>query len=331
MRAAAAVLVLLLGLSGAGRLQAAPPAGPAEPAARPAVQAPAPAKRVVRPLPGEDVTLATRDGWTLAGTYLPAQPGKLTVLLLHDGAGRRQDWRPLAVRMQKRGIGYLAWDLRGHGGSQNPPQGQPAQWNKFVVSKSYNEWDAMREDVGAAAAFLKEKGVAPESVLLGGADVGANIALKYAAVHPEVPRIFLVSPSLNYREVLTVNAMRAYKERPILIVASDEDKRFTTEANLLFTFAKASVGDARAGILRVKSKHGTKMLPFHRALADRILDWVEDPVPPAAEVVPSTGTAAGEPSAGPSGDGLPDDAELERRVRAPEPTPAPAKDVEVSE
>ena len=270
-------LALLLPVSAAFAADRPPVKGSAAPQASGAPEAPK--RKPIRQLPGEEVRFETRDGWTLTGTYEAAQSSKPTVILLHGGAGRRQDWHPLAVRMRRRGVGYLAFDLRGHGQSQNPPPNQIAQWNKFVINKTYNEWDNMREDVAAAAAFLSTRGVPAEAMPLGGADVGANIALKYGAVHPEVPFLFLLSPSLNYREVLTVNAMRAYANRPIsiLIVTAEDDKRFTTEARLLYNFAKQSVGDERAMLLESPKGHGAKIFGADKELAEQILEWIEDP------------------------------------------------------
>jgi len=297
-------LVLVLAASAL----AAPAPAPA-PAAKPAVVA----KKRIRQLPGEEVQFQSRDGWTLTGTYRAAEAGKPTLVLLHGGSGRRQDWYSFAAKMAKRGLGFLAFDLRGHGQSQNAPEGQPAQWNKFVINKGYNEWDNMREDIAAAVLFVSTRGVAQEALALGGADVGANLALKYAAVHPEVPFVVLLSPSLNYREVLTPNAMRAYKNRPVLIVVAEDDKRFTTEARILFNFGKQSVGEEKAFLMETPKAHGTKMFAYDKELADRILDWVEDPTGlPAQEE-----EGAGEEPAQGSGE-LPSEEALEKALKPSE-------------
>ncbi|MBI5244685.1 MAG: alpha/beta fold hydrolase [Elusimicrobia bacterium] len=276
-----------------------------------AFAAEAPKRKPIRQLPGEEIQLLSKDGWTLTGTYQAAGSSKPVCILLHGGAGRRQDWYSLAWRMARRGFGYVAFDFRGHGQSQNPPPNQPAQWNKFVINKSYNEWDNMREDIAAAAEFLKAKGVPAELLSLGGSDVGANIALKYAAVHPEVPSVFLLSPSLNYREVLTVNAIRKYKDRPIpiLIVTAEDDKRFTTEARLLYNIAKQSVGEERATLLESPRGHGTKIFGSDKELAVQILDWLEDPAAFAAKDQIEESTEEEKPA---EGDGLPSESDLEQ-------------------
>ena len=59
-----------------------------------------------------------------------------------------------------------------------------------------------------------------EAVALGGADLGGSLALKYAALHPEIAIVFILSPGMSYRDIATVNAVRAYKDRPVLFVVA---------------------------------------------------------------------------------------------------------------
>lgn len=274
--------------------------------------APAPASAVVKPagkakpkrvLPGEDVSLITRDGWTLNAKYVPAKENQYTFVLLHNGAGRKEDWYFLAKAMQRRGVGMLAPDLRGHGTSVGAPPGQPDAWRKFVVTKQYNEWNNMSMDVEAAVAYLKEKNVPETSIALGGGDVGASLALRYAAVHKQAPFLFMLSPGMAYREVLTINAMRAYAERPVLMIVANDDKRSTAETAILFEFAKRGVGADKATLFSVDREHGTKMLQVNKGLITRLLDWVDNPIsdPEATEL--STATEDGQ-------DPLPSDSAL---------------------
>lgn len=288
---------------------AKPPVGsPSKDKPSPAAAAP---KHKVRSLPGEEVTLQTADGWTLTANFRAAEPEKPTMLLLHDVGARRQEWHPLVAAALKRGFGFLALDLRGHGQSQNAPEGQPAQWNKFSTSKGSNEWENMREDIAAAVSFLAGKGVAAEDMVLGGADVGASLALKYAAVHKEVPLVFLLSAGLDYRNVPTVNAMRAYRSRPILFVVADDDRRSGIETGLLSSIARQNLGEESVSILKVPIRHGTKILAADKEISGKILDWVEDPVRALDEVAVSTDGAEPRTESPPSEGGLPAEDELD--------------------
>ena len=195
---------------------AGPPARAA--AVQPQAQPKASPRRPVRVLPGVDVELKTKDGWTLAARYsAPKDPALPVFILLHEVGGRKENWYFLARAMAKKGIGYLALDFRGHGGSQSPPPGQPEHWRKFP--------DPTR--LHGAAEYLQSQKVEVSSIALGGADVGSSIALKWAAVHPAAPMVFLLSPGMSYHEVLTVNAMRVYNKRPILMVVGADDNHST--------------------------------------------------------------------------------------------------------
>jgi dienelactone hydrolase len=242
-----------------------------------------------RVLPGEAVEFQTSDGWTLSGKYLTAKEDQPTFVLLHEARGRRQNWYWLARKMASKGIGYLALDLRGHGLSQHPPEGKEGSWRKFRSTKQDNDWEEIREDVKAAIEFLESNGVPSATIGLGGADVGGSIALKYAALNPQIELVFLLSPGFSYNEVLTVNAMRAYKNRPILMVVADDDRRSSTETPILFEFAKRAAGPENARLIRVAKGHGTRMLYYNKGVTDQIVEWIEDPVVPPEIDVSSAG------------------------------------------
>ena len=237
------------------------------------------AKRRSPKLPGEAVTLKTQDGWTLAAQYYPSQPNHLTFILLHGSGGRKEDWNPLARALILRGYGFLALDLRGHGGSQNPPPGGEAHWWDFKITKDYNEWMNMSQDVDAAIDALEKRG-APESAIgLGGAEVGGSIALRSAAVHKQIPMVFMLSPGVRYRELVTVNIIRLYYgKRPLLMVVGQDDKStVTTETAILYQLARSSVGEENVQLMTVEHEHGTKMLTANPGLIDRIIDWMGGP------------------------------------------------------
>ncbi|MBI4348015.1 MAG: hypothetical protein HY553_14255, partial [Elusimicrobia bacterium] len=132
--------LLALALWAAAAPTAPAPAAPAETAAKP--------KRPPKVLAGNDIELKTKDGWTLAAKYQPAQPDKPTLLLLHETGGRKENWYTLTRAMAKRGLGFFALDFRGHGASQSPPPGQPSFWRKFPApTKAHNEWNNLLLDV----------------------------------------------------------------------------------------------------------------------------------------------------------------------------------------
>lgn len=255
-----------------------------------AVAAP-PAKKV---LPGLLIDIKTVDGWTLKGKHLPAREGNKTFLLLHGTGQRKEDWYPLARGLAGWGYGYFALDFRGHGESSTGPDGNPASWRKFKVTKTENEYANTLRDVEASVAYLIEQGLSLSSIGVIGADVGSSIGLKYAAVHPDVPQVVMLSPGTHYQEVLTVNAMRAYKSRPILMIYSEADRSSAKATPLLAVFARQSAGEKNTTVLTVEHEHGIKMLRRHRDLIPKIIDWIANSVRPPEDVEPSTFTTQGQ-------------------------------------
>lgn len=271
-------------LGAAAAAQAAAPAKPAKPAVKPLV------------FPGLLVDVTTKDGWALKAKYNPPQPDKMTFILLHGTGGRKEDWYRAARPLLKRGYGYLALDLRGHGDSRTAPDGKPATWRKFVVDKDfngikkYNEYLNMMADVEAGIAYLAGQGIPEESVALIGADVGSSLALRYAALHPKAPMVGMLSPRMQYQSVTTVNALRAYKDRPLLMMYSEADKTTAKEFPILQRFAVAATGERKLTVVVAPTEHGAKML--RGPVIGQLFDWIENPVKPEIQV--STETAEGE-------------------------------------
>jgi pimeloyl-ACP methyl ester carboxylesterase len=241
-------------------------------------------------LAGDPVTLRAVDGWTLHAVWSRAQTGQPTAILLHGTGQRKEDWAPLARALTNKGVGWLAIDMRGHGESRTSPSGEVLSWKKLRTTRDANDYQDMTRDAEAGVGYLAGQGVPEDTIGLIGAEVGGSVAIKYAAVHPKVPFVILLSPGLSWREVPIVNAIRAYKNRPILMIHSDADKRSAKETPLLYEFAKLSAGPSHATLIVVAEERGTRLLR-NKGLTAQILDWIANPVPPSAAV--STTTLAG--------------------------------------
>lgn len=289
-------LILALLLSSAAAKAAAPGMAPDQASARPLAKG--------KLMAGLLVDLKTADNWTLKAKHLPAKDQRKTFILLHGTGGRKEDWYYLARALAGWGYGYLALDFRGHGESRIAPDGQALSWHKFKVTKAENEFANMSRDVDAAFAYLVAQGVAEEQIGVIGADVGSSLGLKFSAVHPKIPLTILLSPGLHYQEVLTVNAMRAYRGRPILMIYSEADKYSSRETPLLYGFAKLSTGEPNVTLLTVPQEHGVKMLRRQRDLIPKIIDWIGNPVK-AVGVAGSTMSVSG--SSAPAADFSPEE------------------------
>jgi pimeloyl-ACP methyl ester carboxylesterase len=265
-------------------------------------------------LPGSEVELKAPDGWTIRGKYQEAaDPTKLTLVLLHGRGARKEVFMRLAKALKAEGYGYLALDFRGHGQSVTGPDGQPFPWRKFKATRAENDYANCALDAQAGVQYLESQGVPEERLGLIGDAFGGSIALKYAAVHQKIRLLVMLSPGLAYQDVPIVNAIRAYKDRPIMMVYGELDKTAAAAVPILNAFATRSAGEKNTYLVMVPNTHGTKLLTQPSTIK-LITDWLANPVKPEAPVVStdtavSTGAAPGEP--GPS-------------AQPGEPAPAPA-------
>lgn len=269
---------LLPALLAAAALAAPAPAPATKPAPKPVV------------IPGEPVELKTADGWTLKAAWSRAQEGKKTIVLLHGTGQRKEDWRRLAAPLARAGYGYLAVDLRGHGESRVTPSGETITWKKLRASRGVNDYAEMARDVEAAAGWLAGQGVPEDTIGFVGAEVGGSLAIKHAAVRAKVPLVVMLSPRLAWQDIPIINAVRAYKNRPILLVHSEADKQSSKETPLIYQFAKMAAGERNTTLLTVPQERGTRLFRAQRDLASRVIAWLDDPVRP--EQLPAVSTAA---------------------------------------
>ena len=145
--------------------------------------------------------------------------------------------------MRKRyGYGYMAMDLRGHGSSLAAPDGSTTSYRTFAISGSNNEYNKMIRDVEAALAYLSAEGITNDRIILTGSVLGANLAIKAAAIHQDISMAAAFSLALNVNDVLSVNPLRAYGKRPLLLVAGANRLKQYKEFQLLNDIAKQSCG-----------------------------------------------------------------------------------------
>jgi uncharacterized protein len=144
------------------------------------VRTPAGAGLVFEPL-GFD---ATDEGVPrLAGWWIPAAPdarySRLTILFLHSQNGNLSDSVDGLAQLHAAGLNVFAFDYRGYGQSQ-------------FARPSENH---LQQDADSALAYLTAtRHLAANTIVLFGQDLGANLALEEAAVHPELAGVVLQSP-----------------------------------------------------------------------------------------------------------------------------------------
>jgi pimeloyl-ACP methyl ester carboxylesterase len=220
-------------------------------------------------VPTSEVTFMTTDSVTIHATlYLREGTQKSPALVLfHMLRRQRQDWETLARDAVQAGFVVLTIDLRGHG--QSTKCG-----SRTINMKDFSNVDfaAMMEDVRSAVNFVKKEAtVDTNCISLIGASIGANLALRYAAADTTIRSVVLLSPGLEYRGLTTEAAMKAYGNRPALLIAARDDDYSSDSVQKL---AMIALGPAKQQLYD-NAGHGTFMFEAEPGFGKLILDWLK--------------------------------------------------------
>jgi dienelactone hydrolase len=224
------------------------------------------------------VHFTTTDGVGIAGTYYPTdQPHAPAVLLLHSVFRDHAVWGEFATLLQRNGIAALAIDLRGHGESTrlSTPDGLVKIDPRELTTRDYQN---MQLDAEAAIDWLQgQPEIDAKRIGLIGESVGANVALRYAAVNEDLAAVVLFSPGLNYRGVRTDDVIRQLGHIPFHIFVSQSDAfAFESSKHLIELRTESGIEDATKEITVCSgSLHGSEMLKGVRNLPQIVLAWLK--------------------------------------------------------
>ena len=214
--------------------------------------------------PMERVSFLTSDNVKIIGNYWPGREG--AVLLLHMMPSTKESWNGFAALLQKQGYSVLAIDLRGHGESTK-------QNGQAIDYKRFNDYDHQQSihDVEAAAEFLVEK--SGDEISIVGASIGANLALRYQSVHPEIRKAALLSAGANYRGIITGDAARELADaQQVFMAAGSKDGNTVADANAI---SKAMKGQSIVKSYNTEL-HGTSLFDRFPELQLEIISWLKD-------------------------------------------------------
>ncbi len=141
----------------------------------------------------QTVSIRTADHLALASWFLPASPGRPTILYFHGNGGNLSNRIGRARRFAARGYGLLLVEYRGYGGNAGTP------------SEAGFDQDAL-----AAAAFLDMCGINPRTTVLFGESLGTAVAVELATRRPYAA-VILDSPFTSIAAV----AQRRYPLLPV--------------------------------------------------------------------------------------------------------------------
>ena len=256
------------------------------------------------------IRLTTVDDLGLAASYYPVSTNSAAAVILLHSYGKAQDeWGTVPILFQRNGIAVLTFDLRGHGESvrQLTANGvQMVDYRKFGPLDYKN----MLIDINQAYDWLiGQPGIDKTRIAIIGSDLGANLALRYAAFNDDVAGLILLSPGLFYRGVRTDDVITRLGKRPLRIVVSRGDAfPFETSKHLIEVRQQAGQAVESNELLACSGElHGVAMLTGVKELSSVVFAWLEHSLsepPPAGALltnVTTSVTPSNQPAASPQG------------------------------
>jgi len=207
----------------------------------------------------ETVMIEASDGLQIVATY--SYPGGEApypgVILLHMLGSQRTAWESNGMEAQLLLNGYavMTVDMRGHGET-----GGDIDW-ELAEDDFQRVWDY----------FVAQDEVNNEATAVVGASIGSNMSLITAVNEPRINAVILLSPGLDYRGVTTADAIIEYGDRPIFIIASEEDSYAADSSK---TLHETATGQAELQLYN-GAGHGTNMFSKEEGLPDLILNWLQ--------------------------------------------------------
>ncbi|MEV6432498.1 alpha/beta hydrolase [Nocardia sp. NPDC051463] len=122
-----------------------------------------------------ELSIATADGETLHGWWVPARRSIGHVLFAHGNAGNIGDRVPIFALLTEAGFDVLAFDYRGFGRST----GRPTEHGTYLDSRA------------ARRVLLEQPGVDADRVLYLGKSLGGAVMLELSTVHPPAGLILM--------------------------------------------------------------------------------------------------------------------------------------------
>jgi len=203
------------------------------------------------------INLTATDGSKVHAQTTLLKGSKQGVLLVHMMGRDSADWSFLSKKLHQIQFSTIAIDLRGHGKSAKA--GVPLQDGDYL---------AMLGDLEAGANWLRSKGI--DNISCVGASIGANLCAQLGARDPRIVNLVLLSPGLNYKGITSGDALKQYGNRPVLLVAAEDDRFAPRSAAALEEVAQGQVHYE----LFAEGGHGTKMLTRASTLEQTVMSWL---------------------------------------------------------
>ncbi len=216
----------------------------------------------------QKIQLTTEDNITIVGDYYEnTEEDAPAVILLHMMPSTKESWRDFAPLLIDKGFQVLAIDERGHGEST---QGGTLDYQEF----SNEEQQKKILDVIAAREMFREKGVELANIFVGGASIGANLAIQYMAENHEARAGFALSPGYNYKGIEALDlADEMHSGQYIYLAAAKDDERVPDSWRAVEELAKTGEAEKEYRIFETGG-HGTDIFVKHPDFPRMLADWL---------------------------------------------------------
>lgn len=210
----------------------------------------------------EHVTITTKDGVDIAGLWWDAS-GEKTALLFHMMPATKESWYELGQKLFDCGMNVLAIDFRGHGESGG------GDYRTFTDDEHHKYLIDARAAVKFVIGRLDDP--VPDLVMCG-ASIGANVALRTAIEYEQTENTVLISPGLNYHGIKTDPDVR-FSNDPIyafqfLFVTSKDDGDNAEQTARLRDIYRGEIITYQTG------GHGTDLFVSHPELVDTVANFL---------------------------------------------------------
>lgn len=217
----------------------------------------------------EKIFLTTKDKIKIAADFYSVENPVGWCVLLHMRPATKESWQDFALELQKQSYESLAIDLRGHGESDGGP-------NSYLNFSDQENQKSILDLEAAVDYLIKERGAAPEKIILMGASIGANLALQYIKEHSEFETAILFSPGLNYRGIETEPLVKNLKAgQKVFFISAEDDENVGGNAEMnqkLYDLTPAGV-EKQIKIYKTGG-HGTDILKIHPELEKLIIEFI---------------------------------------------------------
>lgn len=131
----------------------------------------------------QEINFPAKNGQNINAVYLPARPGRDTILFFHGNSYNLSHFQDFALRYAKYGYGVFIFDYRGYGKSEG----------KQTERRMYNDGNS------ALNYLLYTLHIPPQEVILWGFSLGNAVAVQTVLDHNRLPfkALILQSPFSN--------------------------------------------------------------------------------------------------------------------------------------